>query len=99
MIRACISALAIVLISALYSGAIACDPDPLKKHFTSLEEEEARWSVFSIDEYCGVLRANPNETETIEKLTQFFRKGYEQNDMAKGTIGGCSAEQVIAAAC
>jgi hypothetical protein len=99
MLRAPIPALAIVLLSALHSGAIACDPEPLKKHFASLKEEEARWQIFSMDEYCGVLRENPSELETVEKLKVLFGKGYEQNSAAKVTIGGCSAEQIIEAAC
>jgi hypothetical protein len=93
------SAFAIALMSATCSGAIACDPEPLKKNFASLKEEEARWQIFSMDEYCGVLRENPNELETVEKLKILFGKGYEQNAMAKGAISGCSAAQIVEAAC
>jgi len=99
MIRACISAFAIVLMSSIFSGAIACNPEGLGKNFTSQKDEEARWQELKIDEYCGVLRENPDDTDTIEKLEAHFNKGHEGNDIAKGTIDGCSAEQIVEAAC
>ena len=99
MIRACISAFAIVLMSAICSAAVACNPEGLAKNLTSQKDEEARWQEFKIDEYCGALQENPDDTDTVEKLKVHFNKGHEGNDIAKGTISGCSAEQIVEAAC
>ena len=97
--RACFSASAVLLMSAISSGALACNPEGLQKNFTSQKDEEARWQEFVIDEHCKALGVNPNDLETIEKLKAHFAKGHEGNDIAKGTIDGCSAEQIVEAAC
>jgi len=101
MTRACISAFAIVLTSAISPGAaIACNPEGLGKHFASQKEvEELQWKEFVIEEHCVVLRADANDASALEKLKAHFKKGHEGNGMAQGTIDGCSPEQIIEAAC
>jgi hypothetical protein len=99
MARAVTSAVAIVLASAIGSGAIACNPEGLEKNFTSQKDEEARWQEFVIDEQCEALGATPGDSATIEKLKAHFMKGHEGNGIAQGAIDGCSAEQIVEAAC
>jgi hypothetical protein len=100
MIHACISASAIVLMSAICSGAIACNPEGLAKNFASQKEvEELKWKEFVIEEQCVVLRVNASDPSALEKLKLHFKKGHEGNSTAQGTIDGCSAEQIVEAAC
>jgi hypothetical protein len=85
--------------SALCSEVMACDPEPLKKNFAAVQAEEERWQIFSIKEYCIALQADATAVEPLENLKVVFNKGLETNAMAKGTIQGCLAEQIIEAAC
>ena len=100
MIRTGISACAIILMSAICSGAIACNPEGLGKNFASQKEvEELQWKEFVIEEQCVVLRADANDASAVEKLKLHFKEGHEGNGIAQGTIDGCSAEQIVQAAC
>lgn len=99
MLSTCRSAFLILLASATGSGALACNPEGLAKNFSSQRSVESQWGEVVIDDQCALLTADASNADALEALTAHFQRGHEGNAVAQGTIDGCSAEQIIQAAC
>jgi hypothetical protein len=99
MIRACTSAIAMLVVSTTYSGAVACETEGLAKNFTRMKDEDLQWKIKTVDDFCAVVAKNEGVPDAVETLRQYFKKHFNDNSVARETMDGCSAEQITEAAC
>jgi hypothetical protein len=99
MIHACTSAVTMLVVSTIYSGAVACESEGLAKNFTRMKDEELQWKMTTVDDFCAVVAKDEGVPDAVEGMRQYFKKHFSDNSMSRGTIDGCSAEQITEAAC